>query len=123
MQTIWKLQGNVKFRKVGTNLFIVEFQDVQDLQKVQDGTRPWTFDQNLLCITNYDRRLSPQQIIFNKEPIWVQLHNIPLSMMNHTYGEKIGKIIGEILDIDVDQDDMGWDLTFELKHRLILPNP
>lgn len=43
--------------------------------------------------------------------------------MNHTYGEKIGKIIGEILDIDEDQDDMGWGLTSELKHRLILPNP
>lgn len=71
MQTIWKLQGNVKFRKVGTNFFIVEFQDVQDLQKVQDGRRPGTFDQNLLCLTNYDRRLSPQQIVFNKEPMWV----------------------------------------------------
>lgn len=106
MQNPWKMKGRVEFRDVGNNLFVVEFQDASDFQKVQDR-RSWTFDRFLQCFTNYDRRLIPQQIVFHKEPMWAQLHNIPLGMMNRAYGEKIGNIICENLDIDVDQDGLG----------------
>lgn len=40
--------------------------------------------------------------------MWVQLHNIPFGMMNKVYRERLGKLIGEIIDFDVDKDGVGW---------------
>lgn len=40
--------------------------------------------------------------------IWVQMDNIYFGMMNKVYGELLGKRIGEIMDINVDRDGIGW---------------
>lgn len=36
------------------------------------------------------------------------MHNVSFGMMNKFYGKNLGKAIGEILDIDVDKDRVGW---------------
>lgn len=90
MKGAWKAQGKVKFKEVGTNLFLIKFRENLDLKWVQEG-RPWSFDRNLLCLTEYDASFIPQSINFFKEPIWVQMHNIPFGMMNKFYGEKLGR--------------------------------
>lgn len=58
------------------NLFIFEFQQNLDLEKVQNG-QPWSFDKNLLCLTTFDSKLASNQIEFTKEPIWIQMHDVP----------------------------------------------
>lgn len=35
------------------------------------------------------------------------MHNIPLGMMNKAYGEKLGKAITEVLDIDIGKNGVG----------------
>lgn len=55
--------------------------------------------------------------------MWVQLHNIPLGMMNRVYGEKLEKIIGEILDIDVDLDAIGWGPYLIIKTWVDITKP
>lgn len=49
------------------------------------------------------------------EPIWVQAHDLPLRMMNQTYEELLGQLIGEVEDIDVDKDGLEWGLFFRNK--------
>lgn len=34
MQNIWKMKDKVTFREVGFNLFVVEFKEASDLQKI-----------------------------------------------------------------------------------------
>lgn len=89
IQNLWKLQGKVDFTEVGNNLFIVEFKEASDLKKILDG-RPWSFDKNLFCLIKYIRKLIPQQVVFTKEPMWPQVHDLPLGMMNQTYRELFG---------------------------------
>lgn len=36
------------------------------------------------------------------------MHNIPFGMMNKVHGEMLGNTIGEIIEIDVDKDGVGW---------------
>lgn len=45
--------------------------------------------------------------IFDKEYMWIQLHNIPLSGMTSGIGEKIGRMIGEVVEVDVNEG-IGW---------------
>lgn len=83
-------------------MFVIEFQNGQDLRKVING-RPWMFDRNLLCLPNYDSLSIPQDIIFNNKPMWVQLYNIPLGKMTINIGKQIRKVIEEVEQVDVDK--------------------
>lgn len=98
MQALWRLQSIVNFKEVGPNLFLLEFHDLSDLKKVKDG-RPWSFDRYLFCITNFNHNLVPQDLPFNKELFWIQIHQLPLGMMNKKYGEFMGKILGEVEEV------------------------
>lgn len=68
MQNIWKMKDKVTCKEVGFNLFLIEFQEVLDLQKIQEG-RPWSFDRFLLSHTKYERHLSMQIVEFKTEPM------------------------------------------------------
>lgn len=101
METIWHLKGQIVFKEVGFILFIIEFKEILDLERIKDG-RPWSFDQNLSCLTEYKRNLTSQKLQFVIKPMWVQLHDLPFGMMNNFHGKGIAQQIGEVLDIDVD---------------------
>lgn len=54
--------------------------------------------------------------------MWLQLHHLPLGMINRPR-EKIGKFINEVLNVDVDQDDLGWGLYIKVKTWVDIPRP
>lgn len=62
----------------------------------------------LFCLTNFDCKLAPQDFVFKKEPFQVQLHKLPLGMMNRRFGESLEEIISEVEDVDVGEDGVGW---------------
>ncbi|XP_042969013.1 uncharacterized protein LOC122301685 [Carya illinoinensis] len=107
MVQIWKIRGGVQFKGVGTNLFLIEFQNSSDIAKVKLG-RPWQFDRNLICLEDYNGLIAPGEMVFDKEPMWVQMHNIPLGGMTRRVGRNIGELVGEVLEVDVDKEGVGW---------------
>ncbi|KAG2717367.1 hypothetical protein I3760_03G172100 [Carya illinoinensis] len=40
---VWKCESWIQFYEVGLNKFFIEFNNVQDMQRVVKG-RPWSFD-------------------------------------------------------------------------------
>lgn len=53
------------------------------------------------------------------------MHDAPLSMMNSFYEEELGKAIGEVIELDVDNEGIGWGSYLRVKvwldiSRLIL---
>lgn len=87
-------------------MFIIEFQQQEDLQKVHKG-KPWTFHCNLLCLNFFDGFSTPNDIRFNEETMWIQLHNIPFGGMTKEVGGQIGRKIGMVKEVDVDDDGIG----------------
>lgn len=85
-----------------------------DLKKIQDG-HPWSFDRNMFCLTEYDRKLIQQQVVFTKESMWVLAQDLPLGMMNQTYGDLLGQLIGKVEDIDEDKDGSKWGPLLQIK--------
>lgn len=69
MLSVWKLIDKAYFKEVGHNLFLIEFFETLDIQKVQERY-PWSFDHNLSCFKEYDASLIPNQNKFIKEPMW-----------------------------------------------------
>lgn len=116
MRGVWRLQGKVHFKELGHIMFLIIFNETLHVQRVEEGP-PWTFDKKLFCLKEYDGSLTTNLVKFCREPILVQMHNIPFTMINRYYGEILGKAIGEIIEVDVDKENAGWALTFRLKSR------
>ncbi|XP_042988622.1 uncharacterized protein LOC122316137 [Carya illinoinensis] len=122
MVKIWKLQGGIQFKGVGTNLFLIEFQNASDMAKVKQG-RPWMFDRNLICLEDYNGLVTPEEMGFDKEPIWIQLHNISLGSMTKKVGKNIGELVGEVLEIVVDEEGVGWGPYLPVKTSINITKP
>lgn len=43
--------------------------------------------------------------------------------MNKFYGKKLEKVIGEVIDFDVDSDDLGWGPFLQLKVWVDITKP
>ena len=73
-----------------TNLFLFKFANRKDKNRVLDGAF-WSFDKQLLAFKDYDGDLCTFDYVFDKTSLWIQVHGLPLKMMNISIAEKIGR--------------------------------
>jgi hypothetical protein len=97
----------VVFKEILENFWLFEFSDEGDKQKVMAG-RPWSYDQTLLILNDFDEKLTSSQMDFSLSPIWVQIHNMPLGCMNREVCFQIGSTIGNVEEVAVAEDNVGW---------------
>lgn len=55
--------------------------------------------------------------------MWIQLHDLPMGIMTKVYGERLGKSIGEIKEVDVDKDGLGWRPYLRIKVWVDISKP
>lgn len=122
IHAVQKLKRKINIKEAGTNLFIFEIQETLDLIRIEKRCS-WSFDRNLFCLCKFDGKLAPNQVSFTQEPMWVQLHNILLGMMNTIYGEDLGKNIGEVIELDVDKDGIGWSPYVLIRVQVNMSKP
>lgn len=63
----------------------------------------------MLVLKNFDAYTPLQQMRFDYEQFWVQLHQLPM-----------GNSLGKIIDIDISEDGVGWGRFLHLKVELCL---
>lgn len=54
----WKPLGSIFFKVLGENLFLIEFENSRDKEKVLEG-RPWVFEGALFLVKDFANRSSP----------------------------------------------------------------
>ncbi|XP_042958054.1 uncharacterized protein LOC122293569 [Carya illinoinensis] len=119
MNKVWRLAGSFTFHDILPNLFVVTFDNQKDRQRVLDG-KPWLFDNQLLLLKPFDGFTPPQQMNFDYEAFWVHLSNLSLACMNLEVGTQIGKTIGNVKEVDVREDGIGWGRYLRVKIELDL---
>ena len=70
--------------------------------------RPWSFEQQILALQEFDGKTPPSQLALTHSAFWVQIHDMPLVCMTKKMGIRIGESIGKVEDIDVEGDGTGW---------------
>lgn len=80
------------------------------------------FDRYLLILNEFDGS-PPSQMDFSKSPFWIQIHDMPLVCMNGGVGRKIGESLGEVWDVDVAGDGVGWGSFLRIRVLLDLLKP
>ncbi|XP_042939610.1 uncharacterized protein LOC122274661 [Carya illinoinensis] len=98
MSQVWRLEGWVRFKDLGDQSFLIEFQWLTDKEKVLSG-RPWFFDRHLLTLLEVNESVSIVGLQFKFEPFWVQLHNLPLAAMTEAVREAFGSSIGPVIRV------------------------
>jgi hypothetical protein len=119
---IWRTIDGIYFKEILDNLWIFEFEKDTDRRRVLDG-RPWSYDRTLLVLNEVDGRVPPSQMKFNQTPIWVQIHDMPLACMNKKVGYKIGSSMGEVEEVAVAEDDVGWERYLRVRVNVELFQP
>jgi hypothetical protein len=119
---IWRIVRSVKFKELKDNMWLVEFSDDGDKRRVLEG-RPWSFDRQILVLNEFDGITPPSQLDFSHSPFWVQVHDMPLLYMNKNVGTKIGNSLGELQEVDVVGNKLGWGSYLRLRVSLDITKP
>jgi hypothetical protein len=106
MRPAWGNPAGLKVRSIGEkgdNLFVVEFQFKQDMERALRGS-PWPVGKHAVILRDYDESLKPSEICFDRMEIWAQIMDLPLGWMNKHRGERAMGLIGDVKKMDVDKD-------------------
>jgi hypothetical protein len=122
LQRIWRPSGQLVVKEIKENLWLFEFSEDRDKQKVLAG-RPWSYDRTLLILNEFDGKISLSQIDFSSTPIWIQIHDMSLGCMNRVVGGQIGSSLGEVEDVVVVEDDVGWGRYLRIRVAINLYHP
>ncbi|XP_042942844.1 uncharacterized protein At4g02000-like [Carya illinoinensis] len=119
MARIWRISKRAIFQEVERNVFVITFATHADKQRIMEG-RPWLFDNALILLAHYDGALQPGAIKFNYETFWMQVHNLPLGYMTEEWGMQIGNSVGRTLEVDVENDGIGWGKCLRVRVEIPL---
>jgi hypothetical protein len=118
----WQPQKRVSFKNVGNNMFLIDFEEEVDKIRVMEG-RPWTFDGDLVSLADFDGMTPPTALEFEKAAFWVRMYDLPLACMSREMGMRIGSSVGEVEEVEVDEDGVGWGEYLRVRIVLDLSKP
>lgn len=95
----WNAQSEIQMTDMGINGLLFTFPDEDKARKVlEDG--PWSVMGSILSLQPWEPQKSVFEVKFNLIPFWVQIHGLPLDVMNVKNVSKIASLIGEILLVE-----------------------
>jgi hypothetical protein len=110
------------FKDAPDEMLLVEFNDVLDKSHVLTGC-PWSFKRHLLLVSDLNGEVQPSKLDLACVPFWVQIHDLPLIYMNREVGEKVGKEIGEVILVDIDEQGVGWGKSLRVRVKIDVKEP
>ena len=120
MNQIWALSKGALFRAIENGLFVVQFANVRDKEKVLSG-RPWTFDQNLVMLNDIDGEQQPSSIAMTMCPFWIRLYNLPMGCRSEKHIRLVAGGVGDV--VEVDSDGVVWDTSTRVRVVVDISKP
>lgn len=106
LKPVWGNPFGIKIRSIGEkgdNLFVAEFGCKEDKERILAAS-PWVFGKFAVILCEYDDKLKPSEIRFDRMEILVRLIDLPLGWMNQQRGVRAMRLLGEVVKMDVDKD-------------------
>ncbi|XVF71961.1 hypothetical protein PTKIN_Ptkin12aG0082300 [Pterospermum kingtungense] len=118
----WRLKSTLTITEVGEKVFVFQFEDAVEKDRVLLG-QPWTFNKSLLVLNDFDSSMFPEKVNMNWCPFWVQVHGLPLDLMNEKIGIVIGETIGEIMEVETDWEQQAWGRWLRIRVNIDVSKP
>ena len=122
MLRLWGFAWGMTIQTMGDNLFLFQFSDEFERERVMQGS-PWLFDNYQLALNAFDGSCPVHQIRFTHSCFWVQLHGVPMYYMTKETGERVGNVMGTVLEVAVPKSGIGWGPSLRVRLRLDITKP
>jgi hypothetical protein len=122
VRTLWVGRSGVTIRAIEDNLFMAVFQARDDLERVFVQS-PWIFDKKLIQMVWFEGDLQPTAVKFTHSAFWIRVHNLPIKSMIREVGEDIGREIGNLLEVDVPANGLGWGKYLRIRVEMDVKEP
>jgi len=76
-----------------------------------------------VILKEYDEKLKPSEIRFDRMDIWVRILNLPLGWMNQQRGSRAMHLLGEVKQMDVDSDGKAGGAFLRARVAIELDRP
>ncbi|XP_050222203.1 uncharacterized protein LOC126672298 [Mercurialis annua] len=119
--SIWKLNKGFGIKQWPNNVFVFQFYNMRDKERVIKGS-PWTFDNSLLVLKDVDMEESPDNIVFDKVPFWIRILNVPIGRMTKSMASTIGGRLGTLIEVDEDRLG-GWSRYIRVRVDIDIEKP
>ena len=115
---VWQIRSGVNFAPIRKNWYVITLGSQGDFDFVSRGG-PWIHRGNALLVAPFKGNSRPSESVLEAVPVWVRFYNVPWDKQTSAYGWRIGKLLGKVLAVDV--DDSGMSVREFLRIRIELP--
>ena len=122
VRSLWMGRRGVTIRAIEDNLFMAVFQERDDLERVFVQS-PWAFDKKLILMVRFEGDLQPIAVTFTHVAFWIRVHNLSIKSMIREVGEDIGKELGNLLEVDVLENGLGWGKYLRIRVEINVMEP
>ena len=99
LRKAWGLDKEIQIAEVGSNLFQFKFQSEYEIDRILRGG-PWTFDNQLLMLIHWSKRMNANNVVLEHASLWVQIWRVSFDMMSPKVAVEIVKKMGEVEDVE-----------------------
>jgi hypothetical protein len=103
----WGNPRGLEFRSLGTNIFLAEFANQFDRDRVLGGS-PWHISKHGVLLKFFDPLVKPSEVIFDRLSLWARIFKLPFGLMNDTRGKELAGNLGKVEAMDVDSKGRAW---------------
>ncbi|OMO52652.1 hypothetical protein CCACVL1_29137 [Corchorus capsularis] len=111
LRTMWIEDVVTEIRDLAMNTFSLRFSsDLAKRRALEDG--PWSIMGSCLALKEWRNGIEIYDMDFSEIEVWVQIHKIPLEMMNLENAGVIGKRLGRVVSIEDPKEVKGVGSNF-----------
>lgn len=94
LRPAWGNPKRLQFRSVGINMFVAEFENQRDRDRVWAGS-PWHLNKNAVILAEFEDCMRPDEVKFNWLQVWARVMNLPYNLRDDAWSIPIAKQIDE----------------------------
>ncbi|CAH9115173.1 unnamed protein product [Cuscuta epithymum] len=102
MLTLWRPGKGMSVKEIGGKRYVFSFNHRFDMKRVLDGGL-WQYGRSLVLLKEIMPDDIPHKIVLNEAEFWVQVHNVPYSLVNLGTVRRVGSFLGEFVKYDDNQ--------------------
>ena len=107
---LWRAKNEFKIREVGDHILLFVFELETDAERVL-AHEPWSFDKHLVLFQRYDYSIPAKHLRFTKIMFWVQIHGLPMRMLDPETAIELGETLGEVSTKEAEKEMVGGDFV------------
>ncbi|GLJ25158.1 hypothetical protein SUGI_0481230 [Cryptomeria japonica] len=99
-----KLGDRIVIKFIPKGFFVVLFENQSERDRILNQEN-WFADKHTVYFQPRTPNFDPIPLVIYSCPIWICLYNLPIEYWGEVFLEKIGRMLGTMLEIDVDDED------------------